>query len=66
MRIIMDVDFLAIYFFLAFAAQFLSWKIPFREQAKNNEYAWDLLSVLAGRVFSVIYIALISSLFIYC
>ena len=57
----MNIKLHAIYFFLAFTMQFLSWKIPFREQVKSNEKSWDLLSIVAGEVYSLIYIALIGT-----
>jgi len=57
----MNIEFLAFYFLLAFAGQFISWKTPFREQLKNNEKRWDLLAILSGRVFAILYIALIGA-----
>ena len=61
MIIIMNTEFLAFYFLLAFTGQFISWKFPFREQTENKEKLWDCLAILSGRVFAIGYIALIGA-----
>ena len=57
----MDIELYIIYLSLAFTFHFISWRFPFREQASNSEKRWDLVAVLAGKVFSLTYIALIGA-----